>query len=51
MLEEGTELQAVKPQTKPAARDPRSRLVEFLNGANFFMVWLSLFRRNLVLLD
>jgi hypothetical protein len=41
MLEEGTELQAVKPKTKLATRDPRSRLEELINGANFFMVWLS----------
>jgi hypothetical protein len=51
MLEEGTELQAVKPQTKPVARDPRSRLEELIDGANFFMVWLSLCRLYLVLMD
>ena len=38
MLEEGTELQAVKPQTKPATRDPRRSLEELINGSNFFMV-------------
>jgi hypothetical protein len=38
MLEDGIEPQAVKPQTKPAARVPRSRLEELINGANFFML-------------
>jgi len=37
-LEEGTEPQAVKPQTMPTTTDPRSKLEELINGVNFFMV-------------